>query len=267
MPRGRARLAWSATLLTLTLASCGTPERPQVSASSSSVPTTETTETVPPPSSVEAGTDAEPVSADGTIVARANVSELTAYSAPDEASEPVAQLANPIPSGGALVVRVLSPVSATDDPWLEVMLPVRPNGTTGWIRSDQVDLSVNPYRIEINASDFSLDLYQQDELVMSTTIAVGTGDTPTPFGEFYLAELLQPPDPSGSYGPYAFGLSGFSEVLDSFNGGNGVVGIHGTNDPAALGTTVSHGCVRVDNGVIEDMATTVPLGTPVIITR
>lgn len=267
MPSRRARLAWSATLLTLTLTSCGTPERPQVSASSSSVPTTETTETAPPPSSVEAGTDAEPASADGTMVARANVGELTAYSAPDEASEPVAQLANPIPSGGALVMRVLSPVSSADDPWLEVMLPIRPNGTTGWIRSDQVDLSVNPYRIEINASDFSLELYEQDGLVMSTTIAVGTGDTPTPFGEFYLAELLQPPDPTGSYGPYAFGLSGFSEVLDSFNGGNGVVGIHGTNDPAALGTTVSHGCVRVENDVIQDMATTVPLGTPVIITR
>ena len=102
---------------------------------------------------------------------------------------------------------------------------------------------------------------------MSTTIAVGTGDTPTPFGEFYLAELLQPPNPNGSYGPYAFGLSGFSEVLDSFNGGDGVVGIHGTNDPSALGTTVSHGCIRVANDVISDMATTVPLGTPVLITQ
>ncbi len=201
------------------------------------------------------------------MVARADVSELTAHTEPDEASEAVAQLANPIASGGALVLRVLSPVSAAADPWLEVMLPVRPNGTTGWIRSDQVDLSVNPYRIEISASDFSLDLYEDDQLVMSTTIAVGTGDTPTPFGEFYLAELLQPPDPNGSYGPYAFGLSGFSEVLDSFNGGDGVVGIHGTDQPEALGTTVSHGCVRVENDVIEEMATTVPLGTPVIITR
>lgn len=201
------------------------------------------------------------------MVARATVDELTAYAEPDEASEAVAQLANPIASGGALVLRVLSPLSAVDEPWLEVMLPVRPNGTTGWIRSDQVDLSVNPYRIEIRASDFSLDLFEQDELVLSTTIAVGTGETPTPFGEFYLAELLQPPDPTGSYGPYAFGLSGFSEVLDSFNGGDGVVGIHGTNDPGALGTTVSHGCVRVENEVIEEMATTVPLGTPVTITR
>ncbi len=264
MPRGRAWLAWSATLLTLTLASCGAPDRPQVSAPSSTAPSTTRIDTTGvPPSSDEVST----VSVEGTMVARANVAELTAHAEPDEASSAVAQMANPIASGGALVLRVLSPVSAADDPWLEVMLPVRPNGTTGWIRSDQVDLSVNPYRIEISASDFSLDVYELDELVMSTTIAVGTGDTPTPFGEFYLAELLQPPDPTGSYGPYAFGLSGFSEVLDSFNGGNGVVGIHGTNDPGALGTTVSHGCVRVENEVIEDMATTVPLGTPVTITR
>ena len=262
MPYGRARLAWSAPLLILTLASCGAPDRPQVSAPSSITPTTtESNTTAGSPST------AETVSLEGTMVARATMAGITAYAQPDETSEAVARLANPIASGGALVMRVLSPLSAADDPWLEVMLPVRPNGTTGWIRSDQVDLSVNPYRIEISASDFSLDLYEQDELVMSTTIAVGTGDTPTPFGEFYLAELLEPPDPNGSYGPYAFGLSGFSEVLDSFNGGNGVVGIHGTNDPSALGTTVSHGCVRVENEVIETMATTVPLGTPVTITR
>ncbi len=263
MLRRRAPLACSAIVLTLTLASCGSPERPQVSASTSTVGPTTTVVSTPPTTVVAT----EPVTTQGTMVARANGSELIAYAAPDETSEPVAQLDNPIPSGGALVLRVLSPVSAAQDPWLEVMLPVRPNGTTGWIRSDEVDLSVNPYRIEISASDFSLDLYEQNELVMSTTIAVGTGDTPTPFGEFYLAELLRPPDPNGSYGPYAFGLSGFSEVLDSFNGGDGVVGIHGTNQPEALGTTVSHGCVRVQNEVIEEMAATVPLGTPVTITR
>ncbi len=102
-------------------------------------------------------------------------------------------------------------------------------------------------------------------MTLSTDIAVGTGDTPTPYGEFYLAELLEPPDPGGVYGPFAFGLSGFSEVLDSFAGGDGVVGIHGTDDPSALGRDVSHGCVRVLNDVIEDLAARVPLGTPVSI--
>ncbi|MGI9602815.1 MAG: L,D-transpeptidase family protein [Acidimicrobiales bacterium] len=217
--------------------------------------------TEPAPTSVAPDT-----AQDGTVVARATGPEVTAYQEPDEASPPVASLANPIASGGALVFRVLSPAAAAAEPWLEVMLPVRPNGTTGWIQADQVDLSLNPYRIVIDTSDHRLDLYRGPDLTLSTDIAVGTGDTPTPYGDFYLAELLQPPDPGGAYGPYAFGLSGYSEVLDTFNGGNGVVGIHGTNEPAALGTDVSHGCVRVLNDVIEEMADRVPLGTPVLIT-
>ena len=44
------------------------------------------------------------------------------------------------------------------------------------------------------------------------------------------------PIPNGAYGPYAYGLSGFSNVLDEFNGGDGVIGIHGTNEPEAIGT-------------------------------
>ena len=273
MHLGRARLAWAVSILALALTACGAPERPQLSTSASSEPgTPATAPTVTPSTGADRSTATDPIAVEqveqqGTVVARATVGELTAFTEPDEASEPVATLANPIATGGDLVLRVLTPSSEIDSPWLEVMLPVRPNGTTGWIRSDQVDLSLNPYRLQIDASDFSLALYEEDELIMSTAIAVGTGDTPTPFGEVYLAELLQPPNPNGSYGPYAFGLSGFSEVLDSFNGGNGVVGIHGTNDPAALGTTVSHGCIRVDNEVISDMATTVPLGTPVTITH
>ena len=76
-----------------------------------------------------------------------------------------------------------------------------------------------------------------------------------------------PPDGNGPYGTHAYGLSGFSETLDSFNGGDGVIGIHGTNDPGSLGTDVSHGCIRVANDVIDEMATFLPLGTPVEIGR
>jgi lipoprotein-anchoring transpeptidase ErfK/SrfK len=163
------------------------------------------------------------------------------------------------------VFRVLTPPDQVPTEWLEVMLPVRPNGTVGWIKAGEVDLSLDPFRIEIDTTRRRLDLYEGDALILSTEIAVGVGATPTPHGEFYLAELLQPPDPDGAYGPYAFGLSGFSETLDSFAGGDGVVGIHGTNDPSSLGSEVSHGCVRVHNDVIADLAARVPLGTPVSI--
>lgn len=199
----------------------------------------------------------------GTMVAQAAVPELVAYSEPDAESAPLVTMIDPTPIGGPVVLRVLTAFGLPTPEWLEVSLPVRPNGTVGWIRSDDVKLTMNPYRIDIDTSDFTLELFEGEALVFSTAIAVGTGDTPTPYGEFFLTELLQPSTPDGRYGPYAFGLSGFSDVLTAFRGGDGVIGIHGTDEPEALGTEVSHGCVRVSNDVITEMASIVPLGTPV----
>jgi lipoprotein-anchoring transpeptidase ErfK/SrfK len=199
------------------------------------------------------------------VVARARRDVVVARSAPSEKASVIAELRNPTASGGALVFLVVTSPDRLSAEWLEVMLPVRPNGTVGWIRTRDVDLSLDPFRIEIDVSERRLDLYERDVRTLSTEIAVGAGATPTPFGKFYLAELLQPPDPGGVYGPFAFGLSGFSETLDRFAGGEGVVGIHGTNEPSSLGREVSHGCIRVHNDVIVNLATTVPLGTPVSI--
>jgi lipoprotein-anchoring transpeptidase ErfK/SrfK len=224
---------------------------------------TATDVTVPEPPTTAAAADVVGIA--GTVVARARGDVVVARSRPTDDAPVLVDLANPTASGGALVFLVLTSPDQVSTEWLEVMLPVRPNGTAGWIRTSDVDLSLDPFRIEIDVSERRLDLYEGEVLTLSTEIAVGVGATPTPHGEFYLAELLQPPDPNGVYGPYAFGLSGFSETLDRFAGGDAVIGIHGTNDPSSLGSEVSHGCIRVHNDVIVDLAATVPLGTPVSI--
>ncbi len=102
--------------------------------------------------------------------------------------------------------------------------------------------------------------------MLRAPIAVGRAVSPTPTGSYFVTDLLRPPDPRGFYGPYAFGLSAYSPVYTSFAGGDGQVGIHGTNTPSVLGNDVSHGCVRVANATIARLARTVPLGTPVAIT-
>jgi len=202
-----------------------------------------------------------------TVVAQATVDRVIARDRPDPGGEVLADLLHPTAVGGPLVFRVVDGSADGDGEWIEVHLPVQPNGTTGWIRRADVTLSNNPYRIEIDRARFALTVYRQNEVWLETTIAVGTGETPTPVGDFYLMELLAPPDPAGAYGPYAFGLSGFSEVLDSFGGADtAIIGLHGTNDPGSLGTNVSHGCIRLENTVIERLASSVPLGTPVVIT-
>jgi lipoprotein-anchoring transpeptidase ErfK/SrfK len=78
---------------------------------------------------------------------------------------------------------------------------------------------------------------------------------------------LKQSDPTGPYGQYAFGLSAFSNVLCHFGGGPREIGLHGTDEPQLLGTSMSHGCIRVNNSIIGRLAGILPLGTPVVIAR
>ena len=52
-------------------------------------------------------------------------------------------------------------------------------------------------------------------------------------------------------------------MLKQFGRGDGQIAIHGTNAPKALGTDVSHGCIRVSNAGITKMAKILPQGVPV----
>ncbi|MFN3866502.1 MAG: L,D-transpeptidase [Demequina sp.] len=151
------------------------------------------------------------------------------------------------------------------DGWFEVYLPVRPNGSTGWVRSTDVTVATTDFSVEVSLVNFELTVYKGADAVLSTPIGVGRDDRPTPGGVYYIRELLQPPDPTGVYGPYAYGLSGFSPVLDEFNGGEAIIGVHGTNEPDLIGEYVSSGCIRLPNDTITELVMEVglPLGTPV----
>lgn len=202
-----------------------------------------------------------------SLVATANGPSVIARVEPSADAAVLGQFANPVVSGAPLVFQVERSGTTASADWIEVKLPIRPNGTTGWIPRADVDLVDNPYRVEIDRSTYILRVFNRNEMFVETTIAIGNGDTPTPVGDFYLTELLAPPDPGGVYGPFAFGLSGFSETLANFGGADeAIIGLHGTNDPSSLGNDVSHGCVRIANDVITELAETLPLGTPVLIT-
>lgn len=151
--------------------------------------------------------------------------------------------------------------------WLRVSLPVRPNGSTGWIKATDVKLTEHDYRIDIRLGAHRITVTRGSTVLIDAPIGVGRAQTPTPGGSYYTKELLKPPNPNGVYGPYAYGLSGFSNKLTSFEGGEGVIGIHGTNDPSGLGKDVSHGCIRVSNADIIRMVEEIklPLGVPVTI--
>jgi lipoprotein-anchoring transpeptidase ErfK/SrfK len=196
-----------------------------------------------------------------SITLQATTGKVRVY-ASATSTEVVSTLDNPLPSGTPLTLLVDGQTSTR----YKVLLPIRPNGSTGWVNPIDVGIKrTHKYRIEIGLSKFTIKVFNGTDLVMNEKIGVGTQDTPTPNGRYYIKELLQPPKPDGIYGPFAYGLSGFSPVLQSFNGGDGTIGIHGTNKPELLGTRASHGCIRMRNEAISQLTKFLPLGTPVII--
>ena len=176
--------------------------------------------------------------------------------------EPIMEFANPIPSGGPLVFLI---EDLADLNRMEVLLPTRPNGSFGWINGSDVRLTRHNYAIEVRLDDFLLILYERGLPIFETTVGVARENAPTPLGRYYTTELLRPPRPDSVYGAYAYGLSGYSETFTTFAGGDGQLGIHGTNDPDSLGTNVSSGCVRLHNDDVTYLVETVglPIGVPV----
>ncbi len=147
--------------------------------------------------------------------------------------------------------------------WLEVQISRRPNEATAWVRAADFTLRETPYKIRINSSAHSLALIDHGVAMFEVAVANGTGGTPTPTGTFFVDGIVQLADPTGPYGTYQLSVAAFSDVLTSFGGGNGQIAIHGTNSPDLVGTSVSHGCVRMLNDDIDKVAKLVSVGTPV----
>lgn len=196
----------------------------------------------------------------GSVVANVLGPRALVYRAPG-GRRPWRHYSNPTPQRTPLVFLV----RARRASWLRVMLPNRPNGSEGWMRADGVDLRRDLYSVTVDLRTRRLVVREASRVVLDVAVGVGRAATPTPLGLYYVAELLRQPNPTGLYGPWAFALSAHSRVLSHFGGGDGQVGIHGTNEPSGIGHTVSHGCIRVSNGSIERLAAMLPLGTPVTI--
>jgi lipoprotein-anchoring transpeptidase ErfK/SrfK len=188
------------------------------------------------------------------------------YENPDDSKPPSHTLAIGVESNNTLVFSVIG-----DQPgWLNTNIPLRPNGLTGWIKNnpDEIKTYNTPFYVLIQLKRFRLTVCNAGRIIQQEPAGIGleaNGLTPT--GTFYLLDLIRPKGgPNGAYGPFAFGLSGFSESIFNFNGGDGRLGIHGTSDPSSLGRAKSHGCIRVSNAGITKMAKTLFLGSPVRIT-
>lgn len=147
--------------------------------------------------------------------------------------------------------------------WLKVSILARPNHSTGWIKRSDVTLSSTDYRLELDLSTFTLRAYQGDSMFLETKVAIGKDSTKTPTGHFFITEEIKNSTDTGVYGAWIMPISGYSEMLDTFDNGLPQIAFHGTNQPELLGTKASNGCVRMSNAAVTELTDKLPAGTPV----
>ncbi|MGZ4518586.1 MAG: L,D-transpeptidase family protein, partial [Mycobacteriaceae bacterium] len=164
----RGRLA-TLGLLALLTAGCGasgsTPAQPRA------IPA--------PPNST--AVVAVPVTTAG-LIATATSSRVDIYRDP-AAPTPRAVLLNPWALNGVSadpIPQVFRVVRKRPDGWVQVELPQRPNGQTGWIPPGEVDLTTTPYRINVSLSAHHITVFDTSAVLYQGPVATGAAATPTP---------------------------------------------------------------------------------------
>ena len=127
--------------------------------------------------------------------------------------------------------------------------------------------------IVIRRGSNTLHLYDGMKLRRTFGVATGEARYPTPLGKFEIIVKWRnpwwyppqsdwakdakpiPPGPGNPLGTRWMGIS------------SPAVGIHGTPDPASIGYSVSHGCIRMRIPEVEWLFNQVDVGTPVYIVR
>ncbi|MBC7643938.1 MAG: murein L,D-transpeptidase, partial [Thermoleophilia bacterium] len=125
-------------------------------------------------------------------------------------------------------------------------------------------------RIIINQATHTLTLLKIGKVFKTYHVAVGQAKYPTPFGLFQIVnKAVNPTWTPPKDSPWAKGAKaippGPHNPLGTRWMGISVpnVGIHGTDNPASIGFSVSHGCIRMAIPDIEDLFGRVQVGTSV----
>ena len=154
--------------------------------------------------------------------------------------------------------------------WVRVLLPVRPNGSAGWVPADHVRITGTRVRFEVHLRSRRLEIWSGARRVAAWPAGVGMPGTPTPTGRF----AIQDPVPTlpawrGVYGSWTLTLTAHSPTLRTFMGGDALVAIHGpgTGRSWKVGTASSHGCVILAEPALAVAARYAVPGTPVVVER
>ncbi len=183
--------------------------------------------------------------------------ELPVYDAPNGkavARLPATQLGSP----------TWVPEIARSDGWSRVLLPVRPNRSSGWVftGADDFERAENDYLVTVDLAAFRLEVSEKDRKVGAWTVGTGKPEYPTPTGRTYILASLK--ETVTEFSPYILPLGAHSDSHETFGGGPGTVALHGWPDATPFGVAGSDGCIRVPNDAL-DLLLTLPLATVVIV--
>jgi len=166
------------------------------------------------------------------------------------------------PLGGPLVFGVVGVRGS----WVEVTAEALPSGRHGWARFGR-DVSVQPveWTLRASLSRRELSVLRDGRLVRTIPVGIGAPGSPTPTGNFAVAEKV-----TGPFGP-AYGCCilaltarqphlppGWDTRITYY------VAIHAGS---GQGAAVSAGCLHATEADVRYLMRTVPLGTPVQILR
>lgn len=146
--------------------------------------------------------------------------------------------------------------------WLRVQLPIRPNGSEGYVPVDAVSIEAHDQKFVVQRSTGTLQRYQFGQMTGQWAVTVGTDSRPTPLGTFYVWTIWN--HRTSAYGAGVLALDGHSEVLNPSNWpGEARLAIHGNARASQLGGPGSSGCPRMLDREIAPLLNSVALGTPV----
>jgi hypothetical protein len=157
-------------------------------------------------------------------------------------------------------------VSANGD-FGKVSVPYSGARRTGWIALKGLERDWTGIKVVADLSRHRITVSRLGEVLFAAQAATGAPVSPTPPGSYFVTDRVATGNPSGSFGFYAFGISGIQTNLPPGWGGGDQLAIHGTNDPGSIGQSASAGCLRVSASTLQRLLPLLRLGTPVVVQR
>jgi hypothetical protein len=159
--------------------------------------------------------------------------------------------------------RVLPATQLRGD-WIEVMLPTRPDGSRGWVRTTDVSVSTVDDHVTVDLAARTLVWTRAGLVQLEIPVAIGAPATPTPPGTYFVTDVLPQANPNGPYGAWIVALNGHA-LIPQTPTTDYRLAIHGTDAPGSIGSAASNGCLRVAAPALAALATALAAGTVVTV--